>query len=516
MDNKNIYIESLSIPIGGKYIFEDTLLKISYGHKYGLIGKNGIGKSTLLKYINKLKSNVQVLFVEQEVALNNTTVIDTILNANVERQSIIKELESLNTNNTNFDMDKYNELHELATTLQIDKDESIIKRILCGLGFSIEDYDRPTSEFSGGWLMRIALAKALYIEPTLLLLDEPDNHLDLNAMIWLSNYLTTYKKSIVIVSHNRLFLNEVCTDIINIENAKCVYYKGNYDKFQEMYDQHVKENDKNWKKLMSTIKSKKNITLKEKENMIAQSKYHKPINKKQNSNILIFQKPNIINGTILELEHISFDYTNKKIFENLNFKLDMDSKIAVVGPNGVGKTTFIKMLGDIIKPSSGNYIKDHRLRIGYYSQHFAEVLPNDKYILSYLLDRYNEYNKDAPDDGNQYIRKLLGTIGLESKLHKNKIGELSGGQKSRVALVSLCVMRPHILLLDEPTNHLDMDTTEAIIKGINDYNGAIVIISHDIDFIMKTNCVLYKIDKDEYNIEKYDGSYEDYIDEQII
>lgn len=309
-----------------------------------------------------------------------------------------------------------------------DTIESRAKTIMIGLGFSIEDFIKPTKFFSGGWRMRISLARALFLTPRLLLLDEPTNHLDLNAIIWLDSYLQTWKTTLIIVSHNQQFLDNVCTNIIAIENKKLVYYKGNYSSFKRMSTCKFNEQLNTWSK---TTKGK--------------SKKTKKTTKPQKYGAL-FQIDSNIPSRILSLglEDVTFVYEpskdhSKHLFMNLNFGIDTHSRIAIVGPNGVGKSTLLKLMIGKLYSTSGRICKHPKLQIGYFDQHTENSLDFTKSATKYLIDKYDVKCEEA--------RKLLGTVGLQPHAHTIKMENLSGGQKTRVVLAELMYQQPDLTSL---------------------------------------------------------------------
>ncbi|VVU95206.1 ABC transporter [seawater metagenome] len=524
-DLKNISIDSFSISIGKKKLFENSSLKITYGSKYGFIGKNGCGKTTLLKHLSLKKLPIQkdmdILYVEQEVKPSSKTAFETVLEANVERtvainyrDDIVKKLEETGDNSLIKELEK---IENKLTSMEIDKDESIVRKILKGLGFNEEDQNKPTSDFSGGWRMRISIARALYLKPTLLLLDEPTNHLDLNASIWLTWYLESWPNSLFVVSHDQGFLNDVCDNIVNIEDNVLEYYKGNFHKFKSAYKQKLDHKRKEWEKVEKHVKAmrKKSKPKKEVNEFIAK-KEKQGITKLDKEYVvrIDFAEVGELPRPLVDMSQVSFGYTpDKKIFNNINFGLDMDSRITLVGPNGVGKSTFIKLMVGELKAEEGYVSRKNALRIGYYHQHFDSYLPMNQTPIEYIKSVYKPDKNEQELVGSnleQFVRKNLGTISLEGAAHTQKIGSLSGGQKARVALVSLILQRPHILLLDEPTNHLDIESINGLIEGINNFNGCVFIISHDSELITRTDSQLWVVNNK--SIYEFDGEYEDYRD----
>lgn len=371
--------------------------------------------------------------------------------------------------------------------------------------------------------MRVSLARALFIEPTLLLLDEPTNHLDLNAVIWLDNYLQVWKKTLLVVSHDQSFLDNVCTDVIHLDNQKLFYYRGNFSQFKKMYVQRRKELVKEYEKQEKKIKAMKASGMsgktatkttvqaltrkqqKNKQKLQGTEEENGPAELIQRPKDYIvkfkFPNPPPLNPPILGLYNVTFGYPRQPLlFKNLDFGIDMSSRVAVVGPNGVGKSTFLKLLCGDLTPNQGEARRNHRLRIGRFDQHSGEQLSPDESPVEYLQRLFNLNYQDA--------RKQLGSFGLVSHAHTIKNSDLSGGQKARVALAELCLRAPDVLILDEPTNNLDIESIDALAEAIGDYEGGVIIVSHDERLIRDTNCQLWVIEHK--GIEEIDGDFEDY------
>ena len=529
----SISINNFSLSVSGKSLFHESPLIISPGNIYGLIGKNGCGKSSLLKQLslsNLFADNkIRVLYVEQELDVSDKNPVDIIFSSNSKLEYITEQIEIIEKEIKNLQdkeepiyeddlllenlMNKYQEFQNQIIGFNKEAEISKIKSILHGLGFTHDSMEQSSSIFSGGWRMRISLARALYIEPDLLLLDEPTNHLDLEAIIWLSNYMESWKGIAIIVSHNIGFLNETCSQIMNIENLKLVTYRGNYTMFKKSLDQKQKNQIKIYDAYEKKLKEfKKNNSSKSavdefiKKNMVPKpdKQYYVKIN---------FQPTNSFKSHVIKLEELCFSYSDKEILKNVEIGIDMNTRATLVGLNGSGKSTLMKLISGEIKPSSGTVWIQNNLRIGYYNQHFEEHLPMDKTPIEYLIDRIPDNLKD----GNREItvRSYLGNVKLEGNAHNKKINELSGGQKARVALVKLIFQQPHVLLLDEPTNHLDIETVEALINGLKNFNGGILLITHEPELINSLESELWIMDKNTKQICKYLNSYENYCKDRV-
>ncbi|XP_022786413.1 ATP-binding cassette sub-family F member 1-like [Stylophora pistillata] len=526
----DIKVEKFSISARGKDLFVNANLNITAGRRYGLVGPNGMGKTTLLTHIAARKlaipSNIDVLLCEQDVEASESPAFEVVLKADKKRLQLLEEearLVALSENGDEAATEKLKEVYVELEAIGAASAESRVRRILAGLGFTTEMQQRPVNHFSGGWRMRVSLARALFMEPTLLMLDEPTNHLDLNAVIWLDNYLQNWKKTLLVVSHDQYFLDSVCTDIIHLDQQKLYYYRGNYDQFKKMYVQKVKEQEKAYNKQQKQIKDLKasgqSRKQAEEKTKAVQGRKNKKggrkgeieeddleqmeLIKKPKEYVVKFSFPSPppLNPPILGLKSVTFGYPSQpKLFNDLEFGIDMKSRVAIVGNNGVGKSTFLKLLIGELEPAKGDIVRNHRLRIGSYNQHSADQLSMEDSPVEYLQRKY--------DLDYQTARKHLGRFGLISHAHTIRTKDLSGGQKSRVAFADLALSNPDVIVLDEPTNNLDIESIDALADAINEFTGGVILVSHDARLILETACQLWVVENQE--ITEVDGDFDDY------
>ena len=511
-----ISINNFKLSVGGKNLFDESSLSLNYNNIYGLIGKNGYGKTSLLKQFKKLniEDKLRVLYVEQELILDERNPINFILDSNIKLklcQDRVALLQSkFDNDDSEFNEDIYKELEEAQLYLDSfnpDKEESIINKILFGLGFTDEMLKQPSNIFSGGWQVRLSLARSLYLEPDLLLLDEPTNHLDLEAIIWLADYLQSWKKIAIVVSHNIGFINSTCSYILNIENQKISSYKGNYNKFKNAFTKKIIEMKKEYEKYENKLREAKKKGLSGPK-LLEFIKKHQVIRPEKDYDVKIeFLETTKLNTNVIKIDNVSFSYGDKKILDNINLGLGMDSRVTLVGLNGSGKSTLIKLIKGEIKPELGD-IFIQPVKIGYYNQHFDQQLPFDKTPIEFLQD-FAPSPEIIGKNLNKYeiVRSYLGKIKLESDAHNKLIGELSGGQKARVAFVKLIFDRPQILLLDEPTNHLDIETVETLIDCLETFKGGILLITHEPEMIERLSNQIWMLDNKKI---RYINSYDEY------
>ncbi len=480
-------IDNLTYRIGGRLLLDQAGAAVGAGHRVGLVGRNGTGKTTLLRLITghlapesgeiAMPPRWRVGITSQEAPNGPESLIETVLAAD-------NELTRLNAEaKTASDPDRISAIHTRLHDKQAHTANARAARILSGLGFSEEAQQHPCLEYSGGWRMRVALAGLLFTSPDLLLLDEPTNHLDLEATIWLEDYLRHYPGTILIVSHDRDLLNRSVREIMHLEAGKLTLYRGGYDRFAKTrrmrLEQNVKLRAKQMVRRAEIEKFVERFRYKATKAKQAQSRLKmlarmEPIAEHQEEGSIDFSFPDIVPlaPPLYSMRNVVVGYDGKPVLSNLSLRLDDDDRIALLGANGNGKSTFIKLLAGRLTPLSGDVSKAGKLRVGYFAQHQGEEL--DLQATPVL-----EMARRRPRDAEQQLRNHLGRFGFFQERANTKVGNLSGGEKARLLFALMSVVKPHILLLDEPTNHLDMDSRQALVEAINAFEGAVVIISHD-------------------------------------
>ncbi|RXW16576.1 hypothetical protein EST38_g9279 [Candolleomyces aberdarensis] len=508
--SKDIHLPSIDVNFGSNRILSGASLTLAHGRRYGIIGRNGVGKSTLLRHIAMrevpIPAHITILFVEQEIIGDDTTAIDSVLKADVWRDHLLKEQASLDAKLQELESEgddkrfedareeytsRLAEVHVQLADMDAASGPARAAALLAGLGFDEQDQQRPTKSFSGGWRMRLALARALFVKPALLLLDEPSNHIDLNALAWLEDYLQTWAGTILVVYARSQLLkakDAVATDIIHQHSERLDYYKGNFTQFYSTKS----ERDKNLQKEYETqMEYRKHLQAfidrwRYNANRAAQAQMKIKILEKlpdlqppeaEETETFKFPEADKISPPLLQLSDVTFGYTpDKLLLKDIQFDVGFDSRLAIVGANGAGKSTLIKLLTEELKPLSGHVTKNGRLRVGYFAQHHVDTLNPAMNPVQFLASKY-------PGKTEQEYRSHLGNFQISGMTGLQLISTLSGGQKSRVAFSLLSLQHPHILLLDEPTNHLDIEGLDALMKALQAWNGGVIIISHDERFI---------------------------------
>lgn len=526
---RDINVSNLTVTFHGTPIIEEAELTLNYGNRYGYIGRNGCGKSTFMKVIAArcfpIPDGIDIFHLHQEIEASDMTAKEAVMSVDTERSKLEAEAEELNdiianeegTEEADNAMERLNQVYERLEELDSATAETRASKILSGLGFSPERQNKKTREFSGGWRMRIALARALFIQPTLLLLDEPTNHLDMEAVVWLEDYLSKWKKILFLVSHSQDFLNNVCTHIVNHRRKKLEYYTGNYDQFIKTKSELEEEQEKRFKSEQDQIKHMKQYIARfgqgnAKMAKQAQSK-EKTLDKMLRSGLtdqvehekaldFKFPDPTTLAPPVLQCNDITFGYPGCEIlYAGVDFGVDLDSRVALVGPNGAGKSTLLKIMTGELLPVAGAVRPHPHLRISKFSQHFVDVLDLSMSPLDYFLQLW-------PDMTREEGRKFLGRFGISGTVQTQVMGQLSDGQKSRVVFAKIARESPHLLLLDEPTNHLDMESIDSLAKAINQFTGGMILVSHDMRLISQVAKEIWLCDNK--TVAKYVGEINDF------
>jgi len=481
---------NLGIRRGTKLLFENTSFQIHPGQKVGLTGANGTGKSSLFSFIlNQLHADTGdcvypehwvIAHVAQELADSTQQAIEFVLDGDAELRQIQQTITKAEQQNDGV---RIATLHTQLDNIDGYTANSRASQLLAGLGFSNNDQTRAINEFSGGWQMRLNLAKALMCRSDLLLLDEPTNHLDLDTIIWLESWLKAYRGTLLLISHDRDFLNNICTHIAHLEHQAITLYAGNYSAFERIRAERLANQQAEYVKQQRNIKhiesyierfrakatkakqAQSRLKALERMQTIAPAHVDSPFH------FSLFE-PEKIPNSLLRMEAINAGYGDTKILKNIDFQLLPGDRIGLLGPNGAGKSTFIKVLANQLKIQHGEYQLAKETKIGYFAQHQLEQLHNEHTPVEHL----QQLDKQAREAD---IRNYLGRFGFSNDMALSKIENFSGGEKSRLVLAMLIYQRPNLLLLDEPTNHLDLEMREALAEALQDFSGAMVIVSHD-------------------------------------
>jgi ATP-binding cassette subfamily F protein 3 len=482
-------IEDLSVRIAGRLLIESASVRVPAGARVGLVGRNGTGKSTLFNVITgdlgaesgrlTLRPRARIGRLAQEAPNGPQPLVEVVLAADGERAALLAEAD------TATDPDRIAEIHTRLADIDAHSAPARAAAILSGLGFSAADQKRPCAEFSGGWRMRVALAAVLFSEPDLLLLDEPTNYLDLEGTLWLEDHLARYPRTVIVISHDRDLLDNAVDSILHLENGKLTFYRGGYSAFEkqrrerQLLDQKFARKQEAQRKHLQAFVDR--FRAKASKARQAQSRLKllakmEPAAASVSDDVLpitIPQPDKLLSPPIIALEGVSVGYEpGKPVLRNLSLRIDDDDRIALLGANGNGKSTLVKLLSQRLQPMSGSIIRADKLKSAYFAQHQLDELRPEESV-------YDHVRRLMPDAPESKVRGRAGQIGFSGARADTRVDSLSGGEKARLMLGLATFGGPNLVILDEPTNHLDIDSRAALIEAINDYKGAVILVSHD-------------------------------------
>ena len=510
-------LNDVTVRLGGRTILDAASARLPPRGRIGLIGRNGAGKTTLVKVIAgqlepdggdaTMPKGARIGYIAQDAPAGEATPIDTVLAADTERARLLHESE------TTEDPERLGAIHERLLAIDAHTAPARAGRILVGLGFDEEAQRRPLDSFSGGWRMRVALASLLFAQPDLLLLDEPSNHLDLEAVMWLEQFLRGYPATIVLVSHERDFLNNVADHILHLSGGKLQLYPGGYDAFERQRAERQAQ--------LASARAKQQAEREKLQDYVARNSARASTAKQAQSRAKMLAKmqpvaellddpsltfdfpdPDGLKPPLITLDMAAVGYDAKPVLRKLNLRLDPDDRIALLGRNGNGKTTLARLLAAQLAPMEGAMAASGKMRVGYFTQYQVEELDTGDTPLEHMTRVMKGASPAA-------VRGQLGRFGFSGQKATTEVGKLSGGERARLALALITRDAPHMLILDEPTNHLDVDAREALVQALNDYSGAVVIVSHDRHMIETTADRLVLVA--DGTAKEYAGSIDDYV-----
>ena len=512
-------INGITVRLGGRTILDRASAAIPPGGRVGLIGRNGAGKSTLMKVMIgaldpdegavEMPRRTRLGYIAQDAPNGSITPEEAVLAADVERAELLEESENCT------DMDRLGDIHDRLLAIDAYSAPSRAARILTGLGFDEQMQAQPLDSFSGGWKMRVALAALLFSQPDVLLLDEPSNHLDLEATLWLENFLKSYPATLVVISHERDLLNNVVDNILHLQGGKLALYPGGYDSFERQRAERAAQ--------LAAARASQDAQRARLEDYVARNSARASTAKQAQSRAKMLAKMQPI-AALMEDPSLSFDFpdpaelrpplisldlaavgyaADTPVLRRLNLRIDPDDRIALLGRNGNGKTTLARLLAAQLAPMEGAMNASGKMKVGYFTQYQVEELASDATPLEHMT---RAMEGQAPGA----VRAQLGRFGFSGNRATTEVGRLSGGERARLALALITRDAPHMLILDEPTNHLDVDAREALVQALNAYSGAVILISHDRHMVELTADRLVLVD--DGTAKDYAGSMEDYID----
>ena len=511
-----LQLSNIFYSIQGKPIFEDASAVIPTGHKVGIVGRNGTGKTTLFKLIKKsltpdsgkieIPKYYKIGGVEQEAPACEKSLLQTVLEADIERTQLLKEVDDCK------DGKRITYIYQRLEDINAYSAEARASSILSGLGLDNEAQQRPCHEFSGGWRMRVALGAVLFSNPDLLLLDEPTNYLDLEGAYWLEKFLSKYQNTALVISHDRELLNKSVDGILHLSNHKLTYFSGNYEQFDSerrailnQQQSIKKKQDAQRLHIQSFVERfrAKASKAKQAQSRIKILEKMKPINALVENAVtkFSFPTPAELRPPLVVINKGKVGYNGKIVLNRLSLRIDAEDRIALLGANGEGKSTLSKLLANKLTLMSGEYFATNKLRIGYFAQHQLEELSEKDSAYRHIMNL-------QPGMTEIELRNRLGAAGFKNDIVDLPVENLSGGQKARLLLLISTINAPHILILDEPTNHLDIESREALILALNDYRGAVIIVSHDSYLVETVADKFWLINNGE--VSEFFGNMDDY------
>ncbi|GMH36634.1 hypothetical protein BSKO_04507 [Bryopsis sp. KO-2023] len=520
--SRDVHFASLTLLFHGHELLQDSVLELNYGRRYGLLGSNGCGKSTLLEALASrelpIPEHIDLYYLSREAEASDMSALEMVMSVDEERIRLEKESERLADDDMTPEVEqRLTDIYEKLDELDSDKAEARAASILHGLGFTKGAQAKKTREFSGGWRMRIGLARALFIDPTFLVLDEPTNHLDLEACVWLEQYLRKFRRILLLVSHSQDFLNGVCTNIIHMQGKQLKTYTGNYDTYMRTREELEENQMKRYNKEQEQIQHMKEYIARfghghaklarqaqSKEKTLAKMVRGGLTEKVLNDRTitLAFENVGSLPPPVMQFQEVAFGYSRDKVlYRDVDFGVDLDSRVAIVGPNGAGKSTLLKLMVGTLDPLDGMVKRHNHLKIGQYHQHLTELLEADLTPLQYMLREY-------PGNSEEKMRSAIGRFGVTGATQSHPISQMSDGLKSRLVFAWLAFRKPHILLLDEPTNHLDIETIDSLAAAINDWDGGMVLVSHDFRLISQVATEIWEVA--DGKVERWKGDIQSY------
>jgi ATP-binding cassette subfamily F protein 3 len=510
-------LSDITVRLGGRTILDGATAALPPRSRVGLIGRNGAGKTTLVRVIAgmlepdmgaaDMPRGTRLGYIAQDAPAGSATPLETVLAADTERARLLAEAD------ISHDPDRLGEIHERLNAISAHSAPSRAARILVGLGFDQDAQARPLDSFSGGWRMRVALASLLFSAPDVLLLDEPSNHLDLEAVLWLEDFLKAYPATILVVSHERDFLNNVVDHILHLDRGKLTLYPGGYDAFERQRAERQAQlasararQQAEREKLQDYIarNSARASTAKQAQSRVKALARMQPIAELLDDPSLSFDFPSpaALRPPLITLDMAEVGYGDTPVLKRLNLRLDPDDRIALLGRNGNGKTTLARLLAAQLAPMAGSMAASGKMRVGYFTQYQVEELDPADTPLAHMTRAMGNATPSA-------VRAQLGRFGFSGPKATTEVGKLSGGERARLALALITRDAPHLLILDEPTNHLDVDAREALIQALNGFSGAVLIVSHDRHMLEMTADRLVLVDQG--SAREFDGTLDDYV-----